>query len=1053
MANWLSDSPAGTCSRGERAGNRQARARFFARAARRWASFAGGDAAHPSPRGLLDHARRLPENGRIENTPRAPVGTKIAPCPREAPAPRPLAGNLAVLSAVLLALALGAVSLSPGRAAAQRRDEYIIEHTLKLPRGTVYAAFYTPDQKAMVTLGRNFAIRFWEIETARVTKDIRTGKHQAVSVVHHPKEQVLFTGGKDRSVRVWDIAKGTSSVTFEGHGATVGVLLTDTEGKILFSGADDGKVIIWDVEAAKAIGTLTAHRGKVTALALHPDGKHLATGGSDRTIKVWNWRMGKVLRELSGHLGAINQLRFGPNPEVLASASADGTIKFWQWNEPDKPDFATLVGHKRAVTGLVFHPNEKWLISASLDETIKIWSVESRKILQELTLVEGSIGSLSLSANGRRVFAGYQKDRARTWRLEKSAFLASLQGHSQSVKDLDFTKDSQFLISASQDKTVKIWNLRTLATVRSYPTENHQVQAVRFSPDDRQFATGGADGFVIIWDTASGKTVRRLRGHSGKVNAIAFHPKERILVSAGSDKTWVIWETDTGRPVKRVASHEAQVTAVEFSRDGNSFATGSDDKTVRVWSYPGGELKQTMKGHTGGIEKVRFDPKGRYVASASEDGTVKVWDLKKGTLRFDFKGHDFIVSDLGFAPDGRALVTVSRDKTVKLWDLQTGKFLRTVSGEKDQILALALAPDGSRMATGSIGPNINLMVYPLKVLLAEEKEDLPRRRRRPRAPQPEQAEAPPPAAGAPPDLSALTAAPDEGARALAYKEVKEDDSATRLRKMETDLNTFMKAGQFCKNAKAVDDLAHRILALAPYDKAAYHALVNTAVVTQDLKMIYLMSKLGQRALFLGSIYSYDFPQSVDAKLDFWQHTVFNSARERAGRKLELEFIGCSGEKRVRSTPTELLMMDLPVEALRIIASRRVRADFRQFKNLDAETFKSRVFHLIDQAMAAHGAAPDGEPVVLELKAAKPRPAGIMELDLSRVDLVGDPEAMIFKLRRARHSWQTFSTDRDRRKNLLLPVGNYYLMLNRKVAKAFSIRSGQSQLVVVEKLRR
>lgn len=931
----------------------------------------------------------------------------------------------------------------------QGAEEYIIEHTLRLPKGNVHAAFFTPGGQYIGTIGSNFAIRLWESQTARPAKDIRTGDHKAVVAVPHPKENVIYTGGMDGAINAWDWVKGQSSLTLQGHAGAVSALISGPEGKLLFSGGKDGKIMVWDVEAKNRLGVISAHKGAVTSLALHPDGKHLASGGRDRVVKVWDWRIGKSLYEMRGHIGTITQVQFGVKPDVLGSSSADGSIKIWNWAEKEKPGLGTFVGHSRSVNGFAFHPNEKWLISASQDETIRVWDLETQKQLQEVTLVEGSVATFGLSSSGRRIVAGYTKDRVRTWKLEKSAFLAALSGHGQSVNALAFTRDNQFLLSASADKTVRIWNVAAKAQVRSYPTDSHQVQVAEFSPDDKQFATGGADGAVQIWATATGKVARRLRGHSGKVNGVSFHPTERILVSGGSDKTFVLWNVDTGRPVKRVRAHEDQVTFVDFSPDGKTFATGSDDKTVRIWSYPEGKLEKTLKGHTGGIEQVRYSPDGKFLASASDDGTVRMWDVTSGELRYKFSGHDFIVSALRFAPDGRAIVSVSRDKTVKLWDAQTGKFLRTVSGERFQILALAISPNGKVMATGSVGQEINLMTYPLKVLLKEAEAQTDRAEDEPVTEAQPEIDVSPDEPKTNVDLSLLSEGEEE-ATSLVYKADEKKDPRAGLDKLENQLNGLMKKGQFCKNVEAIEKLAFDILRLAPYDKVAYHALVNTAVVRQDLKMIYLMSRIGLRALFLSYAYNYDLPQSVDAKLTFWQQTVFNGARERAGRTLELEFVGCDGKAVSRSLPKQLMAGDLPTEAMRIIASKNVQLDFRQFVNLDDAVFQDRLLALIDTALntGGHKGSPD-EPVLLSVEKAKSTPAGVLKLDMTAVDLIGHPARMTFQVRRAKGQWHTYRTDADRRKQLLLPVGNYYLRVGRKVVAAFSIPPGEAADVKVK----
>ena len=395
-------------------------------------------------------------------------------------------------------------------------------------------------------------------------------------------------------------------------------------------------------------------------------------------------------------------------------------------------------------------------------------------------------------------------------------------------------------------------------------------------------------------------------------------------------------------------------------------------------------------------------------------------------------------------------MSVSRDKTVKLWDVQTGKFLRTVSGERNQILTLALSGDGGILATGSVAPEINLMVYPIKVLLAEEEPRAEQTAAQPvEEPEDLREEDPKPAL----DLTALADTSAEDVEALAYKVIKSEDPRAGLEDLERKLDERMREGKFCRNSKEVAKLAHQILLLAPYDKAAYHALVVTGIVNQDLKMIFLMSLLGGKALFFSQIYSYEFPQVVDAKLEFWRREVFNAARERAGRELELEFVGCDGNARLVTMPAELRSLDIPQEALRIIASKRVRVNFRQFEKLDSAAFVARVFALVDQAMELRGRPTNSEaPFTLSLQDAPARPGGLMNLDLSVVDVFGDPGRIPFQLRRARGEWLSFYTDKDRKKSLLLPAGDYYLRVKKKVLKAFTIRPPAARQVVVDALR-
>jgi hypothetical protein len=168
---------------------------------------------------------------------------------------------------------------------------------------------------------------------------------------------------------------------------------------------------------------------------------------------------------------------------------------------------------------------------------------------------------------------------------------------------------------------------------------------------------------------------------------------------------------------------------------------------------------------------------------------------------------------------------------VKVWDMQTGRFLRTVSGDRNQIVALAVSRNGRVMATGTLGQDISLMVYPLKVRFAKKDPAAPDTE--PDAPDlPEAvAEAPPPGPDEP-DLSLLKGGED--VQALAYRALQGEDPVQALAKLQAQLNTLLRGGQYCQKSGALETVALQVLLLAPYDKAAYHALVITGIVQQDL---------------------------------------------------------------------------------------------------------------------------------------------------------------------------------------------------------------------------
>ncbi|HEX7927409.1 MAG TPA: hypothetical protein VF678_07450, partial [bacterium] len=221
----------------------------------------------------------------------------------------------------------------------------------------------------------------------------------------------------------------------------------------------------------------------------------------------------------------------------------------------------------------------------------------------------------------------------------------------------------------------------------------------------------------------------------------------------------------------------------------------------------------------------------------------------------------------------------------------------------------------------------------------------------------------------------------------------------------------------------------------------YHAMVITGIIQQDLKMIYLMSRIGQRALFLAAVYDYEAGHTVDGALNFWQNTVFNPAIARSGRKIVLEFSGCNGQVTTRSVPAELVALDISTEALRILASRAIRVNFQQLKNLSVEDFVQRVVYLEDQALGvSRKTAKPGEAApTITFKEVPDVKLGVLDIDLGEVDIFGYPNSVPFQLRRERGPWMSYTSDGDRRKHLLMPAGNYYLRVDNKVRNVYSIK--------------
>lgn len=138
------------------------------------------------------------------------------------------------------------------------------------------------------------------------------------------------------------------------------------------------------------------------------------------SVKVWSLQTCKLQSNLRGHTGYINTVTVSPDGSLCASGGKDGTAMLWDLK--DGKHLYSLEAND-IINSLVFSPNRYWLCAAA-GSAIKIWDLESKSVVDELTPEFPPIGpkalapictSLSWSADGSTLFAGYSDNVVRVW--------------------------------------------------------------------------------------------------------------------------------------------------------------------------------------------------------------------------------------------------------------------------------------------------------------------------------------------------------------------------------------------------------------------------------------------------------------------------------------------------------------------------------------------------------------------------------------------------------------------------------------------------------------
>ena len=140
-----------------------------------------------------------------------------------------------------------------------------VEHSWKVPSGTVAAVVFSPDGKSLVSGGgRGF---------------------------EYPGELLL-----------WDVASGKVRATWKfGADGPIASLGFSPDGKVLAAGSRVRTVKLWDWAAGRRTTTLSESTGELYAVVFTPEGSRVLAAGVDRSIRMWRVERGE------GSLGKLTK--------------------------------------------------------------------------------------------------------------------------------------------------------------------------------------------------------------------------------------------------------------------------------------------------------------------------------------------------------------------------------------------------------------------------------------------------------------------------------------------------------------------------------------------------------------------------------------------------------------------------------------------------------------------------------------------------------------------------------------------------------------------------
>lgn len=462
------------------------------------------------------------------------------------------------------------------------------------------------------------------------------------ALVFDAQDKRLITLGRDRAVRIWNIADKKLEQRLVGHVGRITSGVLSAGGNLLATGSDDGFVFLWDMQKLSPKQVL-----HLTPLLL-PDrfGPGLTTNSE--------WRI-NAEQERERFARQVISLAMSPNETTLAASLGDGSVSLIDVGAGSVTHRA--VGHEPSAYGmstvLLAYRRSGDLLSIGSDQTIRRWGIGAGGlVMQELsrsTEVQGG-RDLAASEDGEWALAGNNFNLVRwprestepvQWRPEKNAAysVAYVPGTRKLVVGTLLGR----AFVHDRDSNQELLTFRGSDGQREFPRK--AVNAiVAVSPDGSLAASSWTNGDVDLWRVESGQFVRTLKHSGAKIYALAFHPQKSELAITDEDGNLRIWDwrDESATKPRLTLRGPQQASGLEYSRNGRWLVQSGQrqrNTALSLWDAETGRSLHVSLGHkpvqiVPGMSSVTvfdasFSPDGKLLATCGNDATVRFWRLKE----------------------------------------------------------------------------------------------------------------------------------------------------------------------------------------------------------------------------------------------------------------------------------------------------------------------------------------------------------------------------------------------------------------------------------------
>ncbi|MGD9980912.1 MAG: TIR domain-containing protein [Hyphomonadaceae bacterium] len=549
---------------------------------------------------------------------------------------------------------------------------------LRDDQGFKHAAFGGAG-RLVATVNQQGSLAIWNAETGQVVRRLGGDDILIASIAFNAQGDRLITSGSmDGSADVWNASTGARVFRLTGHEDAVYGGGFSPNGNIIQTASRDGAVRLWSAADGRPIGAYRDHgSGQLVMDAVFsPDSDRVASYSPwENAVRLWN------IDDL-GFQNFSDQNRVVRLPDgyrAIAVGFHGGGLRLLVARTLEQEDRLRLA----LGSGEAF------------DYAVQVWEVWATRSTTVRSTEISDLEAAAFDPSGERIVAGGQQGVA-IWNAQTGAVVQRLQANQSIPWTVSFSANGERVVAGFSDGAIQVWDAASGSQIAALSGHQGNVRSAVFSPDGARVASASADGSVRVWDVASRRVIGALPipADDGLGLGASFDPSgTRVLVQMQSSVR--IWEIGSdAAPIEMALAGEGRVIQTMWRGDGAVLVATTEG--MALFDARDGALLNIVSAREP-VEEVwqsAFDPFGLLLAVSPRRSELHIIDVASA-LELDVL-RDQDLRGAAFSPDGRRLVSWSPEG-LQIWTLDPALSAARIN-VMEYVCALALA-DGSSLLT------------------------------------------------------------------------------------------------------------------------------------------------------------------------------------------------------------------------------------------------------------------------------------------------------------------------------------------------------------------